>query len=152
MGSRPYFHILLIFFILSVEFDSLMSEKNKPKPSLCERRTISFDADLYLLAQRRMKEEGETMFSRYVQTLVRRDTALLRAEALNSEKAILNFAMAAETTEAGPELSQDKSKGKYQTAASNKAAKAAGANIAKLSANLGSGSSTATMGNSHQAG
>jgi len=86
MGSRPYFHILLFFFILSVKFDSLMSDKPKNKPSICERRTISFDADMYLLAQRRMKEEGETMFSRYVQTLVRRDTAELRAQALNSEK------------------------------------------------------------------
>ena len=152
MGSRPYFHILLIFFILSVKFDSLMSEKNKPKPSLCERRTISFDADLYLLAQRRMKEEGETMFSRYVQTLVRRDTALLRAEALNSEKAILNFAMAAETTEAGPELSQDKAKGKYQTAAKTRAERGAGAKMAKLSENLDCGSSTPTKKNSRRAG
>ncbi|MFZ9960157.1 MAG: hypothetical protein ACO3GP_07180 [Candidatus Limnocylindrus sp.] len=60
-----------------------MSEK--PKKKLCERRTISFDADLYALAMQRMKEEGETMFSRYVQTLVRKDTARLRAEALANE-------------------------------------------------------------------
>jgi hypothetical protein len=63
--------------------DSDMSEK--PKKKLCERRTISFDADLYALAMQRMKEEGETMFSRYVQTLVRKDTARLRADALANE-------------------------------------------------------------------
>jgi hypothetical protein len=60
-----------------------MSEKRKKKDKLCERRTISFDADLYALALQRMKEEGETMFSRYVQALVRKDTAELRAKFIN---------------------------------------------------------------------
>jgi predicted CopG family antitoxin len=83
MGSRPYFHILLFFFILSMKVDSDMSET--PKKKLCERRTISFDGDLYALALQRMKQEGETMFSRYVQSLVRKDTARLRAEALANE-------------------------------------------------------------------
>lgn len=63
-----------------------MSEKPKKKQKLCERRTISFDADLYALALQRMKEEGETMFSRYVQALVRKDTAALRAQAIHEEK------------------------------------------------------------------
>jgi hypothetical protein len=72
----------LFFFILGVKFDSDMSETPKKKTVLCERRTISFDADLYALALHRMKEEGETMFSRYVQALVRKDTAALRAQAL----------------------------------------------------------------------
>ncbi len=72
-----------------------MSEKPKKKQKLCERRTISFDADLYALALQRMKEEGETMFSRYVQTLVRKDTARLRAEALAYEmQAISEMEMA----------------------------------------------------------
>lgn len=59
-----------------------MSETPKKKSKLCERRTISFDADLYGLALQRMKEEGETMFSRYVQRLVQKDTAELRKKAL----------------------------------------------------------------------
>jgi hypothetical protein len=65
--------------------DSDMSETPKKQKKLCERRTISFDGDLYALALQRMKQEGETMFSRYVQTLVRKDTARLRAEALANE-------------------------------------------------------------------
>jgi hypothetical protein len=68
-----------------MKVDSDMSETPKNQKKLCERRTISFDADLYALALQRMKEEGETMFSRYVQTLVRKDTARLRAEALANE-------------------------------------------------------------------
>jgi predicted CopG family antitoxin len=68
-----------------MKVDSDMSETPKKPKKLCERRTISFDADLYALALQRMKQEGETMFSRYVQTLVRKDTARLRAEALANE-------------------------------------------------------------------
>jgi hypothetical protein len=68
-----------------MKVDSDMSETPKKQKKLCERRTISFDADLYALALQRMKQEGETMFSRYVQTLVRKDTARLRAEALANE-------------------------------------------------------------------
>ncbi len=98
MGSRPYFHILLFFFILGVNVDADMSESPKKKPKLCERRTISFDADLYALALERMKEEGEVMFSRYVQRLVQKDTAELRAKALEKEKDTLPFLMAAEDT------------------------------------------------------
>jgi cobalamin biosynthesis Mg chelatase CobN len=128
-----------------------MSEKPKKKAIICERRTISFDANLYLLALQRMKEEGETIFSRYVQTLVRKDTALLRAEALNAEKAVINFAIAADTHES-VDLPQDKSQGKYQNAAARKAAERAGAKTTKLSENLGSGSSTATTGPSRRAG
>lgn len=70
----------------------------KKKPKLCERRTISFDADLYALALQRMKEEGETMFSRYVQRLVQKDTAALRAKALEKEKEPLPFLMVTEDT------------------------------------------------------
>jgi predicted CopG family antitoxin len=91
MGSRPYFHILLFFFILGMNFDAPMSESPKKKPSMCERRTISFDPDLYALALQRMKQEGETMFSRYVQALVRKDTAELRAKALYDEKPFLSL-------------------------------------------------------------
>jgi len=75
-----------------------MSETPKKKPNLCERRTISFDADLYALALERMKEEGEVMFSRYVQRLVQKDTAALRAKALEKEKDTMPFLMAAEDT------------------------------------------------------
>lgn len=96
MGSRPYFHILLFFFILSMNVDSAMSEKPKKKSNLCERRTISFDREMYALALKRMKEEGETMFSRYIQTLVRKDTAQLRAQALNNEKEPVLFLKVAE--------------------------------------------------------
>lgn len=96
MGSRPYFHILLFFFILGVNVDSDMSEKPKKKPNLCERRTISFDAELYALALQRMKEEGEVMFSRYVQRLVQKDTAALRAKALKKENEPVPFLIAAE--------------------------------------------------------
>ena len=98
MGSRPYFHILLFFFILGVNVDADMSESPKKKPNLCERRTISFDADLYAFALERMKEEGEVMFSRYVQRLVQKDTAALRAKALEKEKDTMPFLMAAEDT------------------------------------------------------
>lgn len=98
MGSRPYFHILLFFFILGVNVDADMSETPKKKPNLCERRTISFDADLYALALHRMKEEGETMFSRYVQTLVRKDTAALRAKALGKDMDPLAFPLPADPT------------------------------------------------------
>lgn len=73
-----------------------MSEKPKKKPNLCERRTISFDAELYALALQRMKEEGEVMFSRYVQRLVQKDTAALRAKALEKENDPVPFLMAAE--------------------------------------------------------
>lgn len=73
-----------------------MSEKPKKNPALCERRTISFDAELYALALERMKEEGEVMFSRYVQRLVQKDTAALRAKALEKEKDPLSFLMAAD--------------------------------------------------------
>lgn len=117
-------------------------KKQKKKEDL-ERPSISLDKDLYALAQQRMAQRRVTMFSRYVQDLIKEDTATLLQPV---------FLKAAETTEAGPQLSQDKSKGKYQTAAASKAAKAAGAKIAKLSANLGSGSSTATTANSLQAG
>ena len=76
-----------------------MSETPKKKPKLCERRTISFDADLYALALERMKEEGEVMFSRYVQRLVQKDTAALRAKALEKEKDTMPTVMAAEDPE-----------------------------------------------------
>ena len=72
-----------------------MSETPKKKPNMCERRTISFDADLYALALERMKEEGEVMFSRYVQRLVQKDTAALRAKALENEKDTVATVMAA---------------------------------------------------------
>jgi hypothetical protein len=128
-----------------------MSEKPKKKAIICERRTISFDADLYLLALQRMKEEGETMFSRYVQTLVRKDTALLRAEALNAEKAVINFAIAAETPES-VDLPQEKSQGKYQTAAAIKAAERAGAKMIRPSKSSGGSSSIATTVASQKGG
>ena len=99
MGSRPYFHILLFFFILGVNVDADMSETPKKKPKLCERRTISFDADLYALALELMKEEGEVMFSRYVQRLVQKDTVALRAKALEKEKDTMPTVMAAEDPE-----------------------------------------------------
>ena len=60
--------------------------------------------------------------------------------------------VAAETTEAGPELSQDKAKGKYQTAAKTRAERGAGAKMATLSENLDCGSSTPTKKNSRRAG
>ena len=75
-----------------------MSEKPKKKSNLCERRTISFDREMYALALKRMKEEGETMFSRYIQTLVRKDTAQLRAQALSFEKEPVPFLKVAEDT------------------------------------------------------
>jgi hypothetical protein len=128
-----------------------MSEKPKKKAIICERRTISFDADLYLLALQRMKEEGETMFSRYVQTLVRKDTALLRAEALNAEKAVINFAIAAETPES-VDLPQEKSQGKYQTAAQRKAAERAGVKTIRPSKSSGGSCSTPTTGTSQKGG
>jgi predicted CopG family antitoxin len=128
-----------------------MSEKPKKKASICERRTISFDADLYLLALKRMKEEGETMFSRYVQTLVRKDTALLRAQALHAEKAVINFAMAAETHES-VDLPQDKTQGKYQNAAKTKAAARAGAKMISPSQSFGGSSSTHTTDHSLKTG
>jgi hypothetical protein len=128
-----------------------MSEKPKKKAIICERRTISFDADLYLLALQRMKEEGETMFSRYVQTLVRKDTALLRAEALNAEKAVINFAIAAETSES-VDLPQDKTQGKYQNAAQTKAAERAGVKMIRPSKSFGGSSSTPTTDNSLKTG
>jgi hypothetical protein len=86
---------LLFFFILGVKVDADMSETPKKKPNMCERRTISFDADLYALALERMKEEGEVMFSRYVQRLVQKDTAALRAKALEKEKDTMPTVMAA---------------------------------------------------------
>lgn len=64
-------------------------EQEKPKAA---RRTVSLDPELDAFALRRMKERGLTMFSHYVQDLVRRDTAALRAAALGagSAAALLN--------------------------------------------------------------
>jgi hypothetical protein len=114
--------------------------KQRKKEDLV-RPSISIKPELYERALKRMEERQVDMFSRYVQDLIKEDTAALFRPTL----------MAAETSES-VDLPQDKTQGKYQTAADNKAAQAAGAKIAKLSANLGSGSSTATTGNSHQAG
>jgi len=107
-GVKTLFHILLFFFILSVKFDSDMSEKPKKKKKLCERRTISFDADLYALALQRMKEEGETMFSRYVQALVRKDTARLRAQVLANEISAIKEMEIARVAEDSPEYGAER--------------------------------------------
>jgi hypothetical protein len=106
MGSRPNVHKKLFFFILGVNVGSPMKTTRKRKEKLCERRTISFDADLYALAHRRMQEEGETMFSRYIQRLVQRDTAMLRAERFQSARAAaaLNEGKAAAQPHTGPDV------------------------------------------------
>lgn len=103
-----------------------MSEAPKKKQKLCERRTISFDADLYALALQRMKDEGETMFSRYVQALVRKDTAVLRAAAIHAKK------MGKQTHQSSP--------------------KVAGAKILKASKSFVSSASTATQKTSQKVG
>lgn len=59
--------------------------------------------------------------------------------------------MAAETPES-VDLPQDKTRGKYQTAAARRAAEGAGAKTISPSKNFGGSSSTATTDVSHQAG
>jgi hypothetical protein len=127
MGSRPNVHKKLFFFILGVKVDSPMKTTRKRKEKLCERRTISFDADLYALAHRRMQEEGESMFSRYIQRLVQRDTAALRAQNLQTARDLLalNEGKAAAQPHTGPDVEN---------------ATAAG-NILRPSQSLGGGSS-----------
>jgi len=117
-------------------------KKQKKKEDL-ERPSISLDQDLYALALQRMAQRRVKMFSRYVQDLIKEDTTTLLQPV---------FLKADETTDAGPELSQDKAKGKYQTATQKRAERGAGAKMAKLSENLGSGSSTPTKKRSRPAG
>jgi hypothetical protein len=59
--------------------------------------------------------------------------------------------MAAETPES-VDLPQDKTQGKYQTAAATKAAERAGVKTIRPSKSFDGSSSTATTGNSHQVG
>lgn len=96
MGSRPYFHILLFFFILGVKVCTDMSEQAKFDKDGSARRTVSLDPELNDFAMVRMKIKGFKKFSHYIQDLVRIDTAELRNEAINSEKAPTPFLMAAE--------------------------------------------------------
>jgi len=115
-------------------------KKQKKKEDLV-RPSISIKPELYERALQRMEERQVDMFSRYVQDLIKEDTAALLRPTL----------MAAETPES-VDLPQDKTQGKYQNAAERKAAKRVGAKTTKLSENLGSGSSTATTGRSRRAG
>ena len=98
MGSRPYFHILLFFFILGVKVCTDMSEQAKFDKDGSARRTVSLDPELNDFAMVRMKIKGFKKFSHYIQDLVRIDTAELRNEAINSEKAPMPFLMAGEDT------------------------------------------------------
>ena len=123
--------------------------KKKPDSEKAKKVSVSIPRADWELVELRLLD-WRCGPSEYIQRLIRDDTQQLWMA--RNTAPIMPLPIAAETTEAGPELSQDKSKGKYQTAAANKAAKAAGAKIAKLSANLGSGSSTATTANSQQAG
>jgi hypothetical protein len=115
-------------------------KKQRKKEDLV-RPSISIKPELYERALQRMEERQVDMFSRYVQDLIKEDTAALFRPTL----------MAAETHES-VDLPQDKTKGKYQNAAKTKAAARAGAKITKLSENLGSGSSTVTTDHSLKTG
>jgi hypothetical protein len=115
-------------------------KKQKKKEDLV-RPSISIKPELFERALQRMEERQVDMFSRYVQDLIKEDTAALFRPTL----------MAAETPES-VDLPQDKSQGKYQTAAQNRAEHGAGAKMAKLSENLGFGPLTPTKKNSRQAG
>lgn len=115
-------------------------KKQRKKEDLV-RPSISIKPELYERALQRMEERQVDMFSRYVQDLIKEDTAALFRPTL----------MATESHER-VNLPQEKSQGKYQSAAARKAAERAGAKTTKLSENLGSGSSTATTGPSRRAG
>jgi hypothetical protein len=115
-------------------------KKQKKKEALV-RASISIKPELFERALKRMEERQVDMFSRYVQDLIKEDTAALFRPTL----------MAAESHES-VDLPQQKSQGKYQSAAQRKAAERAGAKTTKLSENLGSGSSIATTGPSRRAG
>jgi hypothetical protein len=115
-------------------------KKQRKKEDLV-RPSISIKPELYERALKRMEERQVDMFSRYVQDLIKEDTAALFRPTL----------MAAETPES-VDLPQDKSQGKYQTAAQKRAEHGAGAKMATLSENLGCGSLTPTKKNSRPAG
>jgi hypothetical protein len=87
--------------------------------------------------------------SEYIQRLIRDDTQPLWLAKNAASPSPLKIA--AETPES-VDLPQDKNQGKYQTAAQRKAAERAGAKMIRLSKSSGGSSSTATTGNSHQAG
>jgi hypothetical protein len=115
-------------------------KKQKKKEDLV-RPSISIKPELFERALQRMEERQVDMFSRYVQDLIKEDTAALFRPTL----------MAAETPES-VDLPQDKSQGKYQTAAQRKAAERAGAKMIRPSKTSGGSSSTPTTDASHQVG
>lgn len=115
-------------------------KKQRKKEDLV-RPSISIKPELYERALQRMEERQVDMFSRYVQDLIKEDTAALFRPTL----------MAAETPES-VDLPQDKTQGKYQNAAQKKAAERAGVKTIRPSKSSAGSSSTPTTGNSHQAG
>lgn len=148
MGSRPNSEK---FCFIPTKCESfLVMPKKKPDNEKAKKISISIPRAIWNLAEIQMfnRREGE---SEYIRELIKADTHELWVQ----QNQIAPFLKAAETTEAGPELSQDKAKGKYQTAAQVRAQKKrenAGAKTTKLSESLGSGSSTATTANSRRAG
>ena len=115
-------------------------KKQRKKEDLV-RPSISIKPELYERALQRMEERQVDMFSRYVQDLIKEDTAALFRPTL----------MAAETPES-VDLPQDKTQGKYQTAAATKAAERAGVKTIRPSKSFDGSSSTATTGNSLKTG
>jgi hypothetical protein len=70
MGSTPNSEKICFFMIRCEKFRSM--EKDKiPRPS------ISLDPELYELARLRMEQRRVKMFSRYIQDLIKEDTASL---------------------------------------------------------------------------
>ena len=116
-------------------------KKQKKKDPLV-RPSISIKPELYERALQRMEERQVDMFSRYVQDLIKEDTAPFLRPTL----------MAAETSDPAPELSQDKTMGKYQTAAKGRTVRGAGAKMVTLSENSATGLSTATTARSQKGG
>ena len=123
--------------------------KKKPDSEKAKKVSVSIPRADWELVELRLLD-WRCGPSEYIQRLIRDDTQQLWMA--RNTAPIMPLPIAAETTEAGPELSQDKAKGKYQTAAKTRAERGAGAKMATLSENLDCGSSTPTKKNSRRAG